>query len=75
MHIHMWSAKLSECTELTNACAQWPGHGGSTEDVTAFLSVNAARLPDVQGVQPVESLRSVTLGYYGQEAVVEKPAL
>ena len=41
----------------------------------SFLSVNAARLPDVQGVQPVESLRSVTLGYYGQEAVVEKPAL
>jgi len=37
--------------------------------------VKTACLPDVKGVQAVESLQNMKMGCYGQEAVVKKPAL
>lgn len=43
--------------------------------MSQLLSVNTACLPDVKGVQAVESLRNMKMGYHGQEAVVEHPAL
>jgi len=52
---------------MLNGHAWWNCH--------SFLSVSIACLPDVKGLQAVESLRNIILGYYGQEAVVKKLAL